>query len=48
MENNIVNDKNDNFLDVLNSQESLVSKADQKVLYVTTECWLAQLGPRKK
>ena len=48
MEKNIDSVKNENFLEVLYSQDNLDSKADQKVLYVTTECWLAQLGPRKK
>ena len=48
MKNNIDNDKNEKFLEVLSSQESLDSKADQKILFVTTDCWLAQLGPRKK
>ncbi len=42
------NDKNENFLEVLYSQESPNSKIDQKILFVTTDCWLAQLGSRKK
>ena len=48
MKNIIYNDKNENFLEVLSSQENLVSKDDQKIIFVTTDCWLAQLGPRKK
>ncbi len=48
MEKDIDNNKNDNFLEVLNSQESLDAKSDQNALFITTDCWLAQLGSRKK
>ena len=48
MEKNINNDKNENFLEVIYSQESSNSKIDQKILFITTDCWLAQLGSRKK
>ena len=48
MDKVIDNNKNENFLEVLNSQENLDSKSDQNTLFITTDCWLAQLGSRKK
>ena len=35
------------FLEILQSEEGLISKVDQKVLFITTDSWLAQLGSRK-
>ena len=48
MEKNIDNDKNKNFLEVLYNQEDTNFKVDRKILFITTDCWLAQLGSRKK
>ena len=47
MENNINNEKNNDFLEILQKDESLNSKINQKILFITTDCWLAQLGSRK-
>ena len=35
------------FLEILQNEEDLISKVDQKVLFITTDSWLAQLGSRK-
>ena len=40
-------EQNDSFLEILQNEESLISKVDQKVLFITTDSWLAQLGSRK-
>ena len=40
-------EQNDSFLEILQNEEGLVSKIDQKVLFITTDSWLAQLGSRK-
>jgi len=40
-------EKNETFLEILQNEEGLVSKVDQKVLFITTDSWLAQLGSRK-
>ena len=34
-------------LEVLQNEENLNSKVDLKVLFITTDSWLAQLGSRK-
>ncbi len=47
METNIDNQKNEDFLEILQNKEGLISKFDQKVLFITTDNWLAQLGSRK-
>ena len=47
MEIDIDNEKNEDFLEILQSEEGLISKVDQKVLFITTDSWLAQLGSRK-
>ena len=47
MYENIDQDKNEEFLEILQNEESLNSKIEQKVLFITTDSWLAQLGPRK-
>ena len=44
---NIDQEKNENLLEVLQNEEDLNSKVDQKVLFITTDSWLAQLGSRK-
>ena len=48
MEIDIDNEKNEDFLEILQNDEGLISKVDQKVLFITTDSWLAQLGLRKK
>ena len=40
-------DQNDSFLEILQNEEGLISKVDQKLLFITTDSWLAQLGSRK-
>ena len=47
MYENIDLEKNEKFLEVLQSEENLISKVEQKVLFITTDSWLAQLGSRK-
>ena len=47
MEIDIDNEKNKDFLEILQNEEGLISKVDQKVLFITTDSWLAQLGSRK-
>ena len=48
MANNIDNEKNESFIEILQNEEIDTSKINQKILFITTECWLAQLGSRKK
>ena len=45
--NNIDNEKNEDFLEILKNEENLTSRIDQKHIFVTTDSWLAQLGSRK-
>ena len=40
-------EQNQSFLEVLQNEEGLSSKIEQKTLLVTTDSWLAQLGSRK-
>ena len=40
-------EQNQTFLEILQNEEGLISKVDQKVLFITTDSWLAQLGSRK-
>ncbi len=47
MEKNIDNEKNEAFLEILQNDESVNSKINQKILFISTDCWLAQLGSRK-
>ena len=47
MNENIDKEKNESFLEILQNEEGLISKVDQKVLFITTDSWLAQLGSRK-
>ena len=44
---NIENEKNDMFLDILKNQSDFDSKSEQKILFITTDSWIAQLGCRK-
>ena len=48
MRENIDHDKNEEFLEIIQNEEELISKVGQKVLFITTDSWLAQLGSRKK
>ena len=48
MANNIDNEKNESFIEILQNEEMDNSKINQEILFITTECWLAQLGSRKK
>ena len=47
MNEKIDNEQNVSFLEVLQNEEGLISKVDQKVLFITTDSWLAQLGSRR-
>ena len=40
-------EQKESFLEILQNEEGLISKVDQKVLFITTDSWLAQLGSRK-
>mgnify|MGYP001245275553 FL=1 len=40
-------EQNESFLEILQNEEGLISKVEQKVLFITTDSWLAQLGSRK-
>ena len=41
-------EQNESFLEILQNEEGLISKVDQKLLFITTDSWLAQLSSRKK
>ena len=47
MNQKIDEEQNESFLEILQSEEGIISKVDQKVLFITTDSWLAQLGSRK-
>ena len=47
MSDELDKEQNDSFLEILQNEDGLISKVDQKVLFITTDSWLAQLGPRK-
>ena len=47
MYENIDKEKNEEILEILQNEEGLDSKIEQKVLFITTDNWLAQLGLRK-
>ena len=47
MNENIDQEKSEEFLEILQNEKSLNSKIDQKILFITTDSWLAQLGRRK-
>ena len=40
-------EQNESFLEILQNEEGLISKVDHKILFITTDSWLAQLGSRK-
>ena len=48
MDDNIDQEKNRDFLEILQNEDNLNSKVQQKVLFITTDSWLAQLGSRRK
>ena len=47
MYENIDQEKNEKFLEVRQNEENFNSKVEQKVLFITTDSWLAHLGSRK-
>ena len=47
MSEKIYKEQNESLLEVLQNEEGLISKVDQKVLFITTDSWLAQLGSRR-
>ncbi len=47
MNQKIDKEQNESLLEILQSEEDLTSKVDQKVLFITTDSWLAQLSSRK-
>ena len=47
MDNITNNEKNENFLEILNNTQSYNAEKNQKILFITTDSWLAQLGSRK-
>ena len=47
MNQKIDKEQNETFLEIIQSEEGLISKVDQKVLFITTDSWLAQLSSRK-
>ena len=47
MSQNIHQENNEEFLEILQNEDGLDSKVEQKVLFMTTDSWLAQLGLRK-
>ena len=40
-------EQNETLLEILQNEEGFTSKVEQKVLFITTDSWLAQLGSRK-
>ena len=47
MNENISNEKNEPFLEILQNEEGLVPKVNKEILFITTDSWLAQLGSRR-
>ena len=47
MSEKLEKEQNESFLEILQNEEGLISKVDQKILFITTDTWLAQLGSRK-
>ena len=47
MSEKIYKEQNELLLEVLQNEEGLISKVEQKILFITTDSWLAQLGSRK-
>ena len=47
MYENIDQEKYESFSEVIQNEENLNSTVEQKVLFITTDSWLAQLGSRK-
>ena len=47
MDEKLDKEQNESFLEILQNEEGLISKVEQKVLFITTDSWLAQLGSRK-
>ena len=47
MDKNIEKDENNVFLEIIQNEENLISKGNQKVIFISTDNWLAQLGSRR-
>ena len=47
MELNIDNNKNEDFLEIIKNEDNFNTKSSKKILFITTDSWLAQLGSRK-
>jgi len=47
VENNINNEKDETFLEILKKESNNNPQIDQKNIFITTDCWLAQLGKRR-
>ena len=47
MSEKLEKEQKESFLEILQNEEGFISKVDQKVLFITTDSWLAQLGSRK-
>ena len=48
MDKKIDTEINQDFLEILGSKENSDPQIDQKILFITTDSWLAQLGSRKE
>ncbi len=47
MDKNTNIEKKEDFLEILSNEQSYNAEIDQKILFITTDNWLAQLGSRK-
>ena len=47
MDKNIDQEKKEEFLEILQNEDNLISKIDKKDLFITTDNWLAQLSSRR-
>ena len=47
MDKNIDQEKKEEFLEILQNEDNLISKIDKKDLFITTDSWLAQLSSRR-
>ena len=44
---NDINNKNNEFLEILKHEKDSNFKIEHEILFITTDSWLAQLGSRK-
>ena len=47
MDDNLKKENNDAFLEIFQNDENLISKVDEKSLFITTDSWLAQLSSKR-